>query len=165
MQQLKDWFDALQPRERLILGIGGVLVLMVALYLLVLAPFYAAVAARSERVTQKEGDLAWMRSVAPEMLALNAQAPVAAGPSQDSLVVLIDRVARECGLSSALTGQTPDGESGIRVRLESAEFDKLIVCLGSLQQQHAVSVESAAIDRSGEPGQVNASLVLTRPGG
>jgi type II secretory pathway component PulM len=40
-----------------------------------------------------------------------------------------------------------------------------VVCLGSLQQAHAVNIESANIDRTAKPGFVNASLVLTRPGG
>jgi type II secretory pathway component PulM len=77
-----------------------------------------------------------MRSVGGEVLALSANSTTAAAPSNESLVVLIDRSARECGLGAALTGQTPNGENGIRVRLEQAEFDKLVVCLGSLQQSH-----------------------------
>jgi general secretion pathway protein M len=161
MQKLKDWFYSLKPRERIIIAAGGALVTLVAIYMLALAPFYTAVNARAERVAAKEGDLAWMRSVAGEMVALSANAPAAA-PSGESLVVLIDRAARECGLASALTGQTPNGATGIRVRLESAEFDKLMVCLGNLQQVHAVSIESATIDRTAKPGLVNASLVLNR---
>lgn len=165
MQKLKDWFFSLQPRERTMVVAGGVLVLLVAIYLFALAPFYAAVSARAERVASKEGDLAWMRSVGGELMALNATAPTAIAPSNESLVVLIDRASRECGLGSSLTGQTPSGANGIRVRLEQAEFDKLVVCLGSLQQAHSVSIESATIDRSGKPGYVNASLELARPGG
>jgi general secretion pathway protein M len=165
MQKLKDWFYSLQARERAIVVSGGVLVLIVAIYLLALAPFYAAVNSRAERVARKEGDLAWMRSVGGEVLALSASSPTAVAPTNESLVVLIDRTARECGLGAALTGQTPNGDNGIRVRLEQAEFDKLVVCLGSLQQAHSVNIESANIDRTGKPGFVNASLVLTRPGG
>jgi len=165
MQKLKDWFFSLKPRERAIVIGGGILVLIVGVYLFGLAPFYSAVSARGERVASKQGDLAWMRSIGPELMALNANAPSAVAPSNESLVVLIDRASRECGLGSSLTGQTPSGENGIRVRLEQAEFDKLVVCLGSLQQAHSVSIESATIDRSGKPGFVNASLVLTRPGG
>lgn len=165
MQKLKDWFSSLQARERAIVVLGGVLVLLVAIYMLALAPFYAAVNSRAERVARKEGDLAWMRSVGGEVMALSANSPTAAAPTNESLVVLIDRTARECGLGAALTGQTPNGDNGIRVRLEQAEFDKLVVCLGSLQQAHAVNIESANIDRTAKPGFVNASLVLTRPGG
>jgi general secretion pathway protein M len=165
MQKLKDWFYSLQARERAIVVIGGVLVLLVAIYILALAPLYAAVNSRAERVARKEGDLAWMRSVGGEVMALSVNSPTAAAPTNESLVVLIDRTARECGLGASLTGQTPNGDNGIRVRLEQAEFDKLVVCLGSLQQQHAVNIESANIDRTAKPGFVNASLVLTRPGG
>lgn len=82
-----------------------------------------------------------------------------------TLVVLVDRTARESGLSTALTGQTPAGQSAIRVRLESAAFDAMLQWLGTLQQAHAVSVESATIDRTAKPGLVDASLVLNRAGG
>lgn len=164
MQQLKDRFNTLKPRERIIVISGAVLVLVSAIYFLGLGPLYAAVNAQAKRVEQKEGDLAWMRSVSGEVAVLSAAAPVHAGPTNESLVVLIDRAARECGLGSSLTGQTPNGERGIRVRLEAAEFDKLMVCLGTLQQVHAIDVESATIDRTGKPGLVNANLVLTRVG-
>jgi general secretion pathway protein M len=164
MEKLKDWFFGLQPRERVIVAAGAIIVPLVLLYLFALAPFYHAVGQRAQRVATKEGDVAWMRSVAPEMATL-ASSPAGAAPSGESLVVLIDRTARECGLGASLTGQTPSGESSIRVRLESAEFDKLMVCLGTLQQSHAVSIDSATIDRTGKPGLVNASLVLSRPGG
>jgi len=164
MQQLKDKFNALQARERIVIIVGAILVLVVAVYVLALAPLYGAVNAQAKRVTQKEGDLAWMRSVAGEVAVLSANAPTRPGPSNESMVVLIDRIARECGLGASLTGQTPNGERGIRVRLEGAEFDKLMACLGTLQQVHSVDVETAAIDRTAKPGLVNANLVLTRVG-
>jgi general secretion pathway protein M len=164
MQQLRDKFNALKPRERIVILGGAILVLVAAIYVLALAPLYSAVNAQAKRVAQKEGDLAWLRSVSGEVAVLSAAAPSQPGPSNESLVVLIDRAARECGLGSSLTGQTPNGERGIRVRLESAEFDKLMVCLGTLQQVHSVDVESATIDRTAKPGLVNANLVLTRVG-
>jgi general secretion pathway protein M len=165
MDKLKDWFFSLQPRERVLVAAGATLVLLVATYFLALAPFYGAVNSSAERVAKKQGDLAWMRSVGGEVLALSASSPAAGLSTGESLVVVIDRATRECGLGSALTGQTPSGANGIRVRLEQAEFDKLVVCLGMLQQSHSVTIESANIDRTAKPGFVNASLVLTRPGG
>jgi len=165
MQKLKDWFYSLQPRERTLVLCGGAALVLFAIYFFALAPFYSAVNSRAERVAKKQGDIAWMRSVGGEVLALSASSTSAAAPSNESLVVLIDRSARECGLGSSLTGQTPNGENGIRVRLEQAEFDKLVVCLGGLQQSHGVTIESANIDRTAKPGFVNASLVLTRPPG
>lgn len=162
VQKLKDWYYALKPRERLMVSAGAVVVVLVAVYSLGLAPFYRSLNERADRVARKEGDLAWMRSVASEVQMLGANQPAGAGPSGESLVVLIDRTARECGLGTSLTGQTPNGETGIRVRLESAAFDVLVKCLANLQQVHAVSIEQASIDRTAQPGLVNANLVLNR---
>lgn len=162
MQKLKDWFGGLNARERAIVLGGGVLASVVAVYLLALSPFYSSVAARAERVERKEADLAWMRSVASEVQVLGASRPMSSGPSDESLVVLVDRTAREAGLGTALTGQTPNGESGIRVRMEGAAFDIIMTWLGNLQLNQAVSVESAQFDRTATPGQVNASIVLNR---
>jgi general secretion pathway protein M len=165
MQKLKDWFYSLQPRERMFIGGGGLLLAIAAIFVLGLGPFYSAVKASGQRVAAKEGDLAWMRSVAGEVKALGANAAANPAPSGESLVVLIDRTARECGLGQALSGQTPAGDNSIRVRLDNAEFDKLMVCLSNLQQVHALSIEQASIDRTGTPGFVNVGLTLTRAGG
>jgi general secretion pathway protein M len=165
MQKLREWFYGLKPRERWMVAGAGVLVVLSVAYLFVLAPFYAAVDAQAERVAKKQADVAWMRSVAGDVIALSRDAPMAAVPTGESLVVVVDRTARECGLGSSLTGQTPNGTTGIRVRLERAEFDKLVLCLANLQQGHAVSIESATIDRTSDPGFVNASLVLNRAAG
>ena len=165
MHKLKDWFYGLQPRERAIIGGGAILVLLTAIYMLALAPFYRNVAALNASVEEQKADLAWMRSVAGEVQALSASQPMIAPPSDESLVVLVDRTAREAGLSSALTGQTPNGETGIRVRLEGAGFDQAMMWLANLELSHAVAIESATFDRTSTPGQVNVNLVLNRAPG
>jgi general secretion pathway protein M len=162
MQKLKNWFYALQPRERAIIGGGAILVLLTAIYMLALAPFYRSVAALDASVETQKADLAWLRSVAGEVQALSANQPMVAAPTDESLVVLVDRTAREAGLSSALTGQTPNGETGIRVRLEGAGFDQAMMWLANLELSHAVAIESATFDRTSTPGQVNVNLVLNR---
>lgn len=165
MQQIKTWFDALKPRERLIFVGGAALVVLVAIYVLALAPFYKSISDANQRVERKQGDLAWMRSVIGEVQMLNANQPNMAVATDESLVVLIDRAARECGLSEALTGQTPNGDQGIRVRLESAAFDSVVTCMGNLERGHGVRIETAQFDRTAKPGLVNASLVFNRAPG
>ena len=162
MQKLQDWYRTLKPRERVVVLAGSIIVVAVALYTLALAPFYGALHQRSERVQRKAADLAWMRSVAGEVQSLGANQPIGSSPAGESLVVLVDRTARECGVGSALTGQTPNGDNGIRVRLESATFNVLVKCLGNLQQAHSISIEQATFDKASRPGLVNASLVLNR---
>jgi general secretion pathway protein M len=165
MQKLKDWYYGLKPRERMMIVAGAILVALIAIYILALSPFYKNVATLQSSAEEKAADLAWMRSVASEVQALSANQPMVAAPTEESLVVLVDRTAREAGLSSALTGQTPNGETGIRVRLESAGFDMAMMWLANLELSHAVAIESATFDRTSTPGLVNVSLVLNRAAG
>lgn len=165
MNALQARFQALNPRERAIVIGGGCVVVLAVLYFLLLAPFYSAIDARDRRVAAKQADLAWLQGSLAEVQSLAASQPQSTGPTGESLVVLIDRTAREAGLGASLTGQTPSGDAGIRVRLESAPFDPVVQWLGVLQQQYGVSIEAATIDRTPTQGAVNATLTLQRAGG
>ena len=165
MNALQVRFQALNPRERAIVVGGGCVVLLALLYFLLLSPFYSAIDARGRRVATKQADLAWLQGSLAEVQSLAASQPQVAGPTGESLVVLVDRTAREASLGTSLTGQTPAGDTGIRVRLENAPFDTIVQWLGVLQQQYAVAIESATIDRTATQGVVNATLTLQRAGG
>jgi general secretion pathway protein M len=157
--QLRNWLAGLAPRERNLVYAAGGLAIIALLYILLVLPITTMAAKRAARVEQKTADLAWMRQVAPQVAA--AAAAGAAAGSGESLVVLVDRTGREAGLGSALRDQSPSGDQGLRLRLEAAPFDVLVVWLASLQQQHGVKVEAATIDATATPGLVNASLTLT----
>ncbi|MGL6223021.1 MAG: type II secretion system protein GspM [Steroidobacteraceae bacterium] len=157
---VRDWLDNLSVRERnLVYGAGGLLAVAL-IYLVVVMPFQVSGKKMTARVQQKSADLAWMQASAPQAMA-------AAGATQqsggESLVVLVARTAREAGLGEALRDQSPDGDAGLRLRIEAASFDTLVTWLGSLQQQYGVTIESANIDAAA-PGLVNATLSLKQGG-
>ena len=148
-------FAALSPRERRLVNIAavaGVLVLVFG----ILIPLNRSVTHAEQRLAKKHADLSWMQSVAPELQSA-APPPAATG---ESLLVIIDRSARESGLAGSLAGSEPGGPGTLSVRLEKAPFDTLVSWLTRLAQQNGVSIESATIERAGEPGKVNAALVL-----
>ncbi len=160
--RLRTWLTGLSPRERtLVLAAAGVAAIAL-LYLVLVLPLQTMAGRRAARVEQKAADLAWMRQVAPAVTAA-AAGGTAEAPTGESLVVLIDRTAREAGLGAALRDQSPNGEAGLRLRLEAAAFDTLIEWLGRLQERHGVAIEAANFDATGNPGLVNASLTLAHP--
>jgi general secretion pathway protein M len=156
---LRSWLDSLAPRERNLVYLAGGLAAVAVVYIALVLPLTTLAGKRAARVEQKSADLAWMRQMAPQVAAAAATSGAAAGG--ESLVVLVDRTGREAGLGNALRDQSPNGELGLRLRLEEAPFDVLVVWLASLQQQHGVKVEAATIDAVAAPGLVNASLTLT----
>ncbi|HXZ59671.1 MAG TPA: type II secretion system protein M [Steroidobacteraceae bacterium] len=152
---VQRWFAALAERERRIVTVGAALA-PVLLILGVLLPLDRSVAQAHERLLKKRSDLAWMQGVAPE-LAASPQPPSAAG---ESLLVIVDRSARESGLAGTLAGSEPAGPGGLSLRLQKAPFDALIAWLARLAQQNGIRVDSATIDSAGAPGLVNAAVLL-----
>jgi general secretion pathway protein M len=148
----------LSDRDRRTLLIGGVIAAILFLFAVIL-PLDRSVSKLHERVARKQADLVWMRSAAPEIAAAG---PVR-GHSGESLIVIVDQSARESGLGAALAGSQPSGRASLSVQLEKAPFDTLVGWLARLSQQNGVQIESATIDSAGEPGTVNASLVLKSP--
>lgn len=158
---VRDWFDNLSERERNLVYAAGALVGVALVYLVLVLPFQASGKRMTSRVEQKTADLAWMRASAPQAMAA-AGASQAVG-SVESLVVLVDRTAREAGIGASLRDQSPDGSNGLRLRIEGASFDALVTWLASLQQQYGVSIESATVGAAA-PGHVNATLSLKHAG-
>lgn len=157
---MKDWYLGLEPRERLFVAIGGVLLVIFLLWAVLLNPLYGASASAASRIEAKRNTLVFLRGAAAE-LAGATHLP-AAGPdlSGQSLVVIVDRSAREAGLGTALTRNQPVGEDGIRVRLENASFDAVTGWLAALNAGSGLAIESASFDRTPDDGRVNASLDL-----
>jgi general secretion pathway protein M len=154
-ESIAQWFAALSGREQRIVQIGALLVPLLLVFG-VLLPLDRSVSQAHERLLKKRNDLAWMQGVAPE-LAASPQPPSAAG---ESLLVIVDRSARESGLAGALAGSEPAGPGALSLRLQKAPFDTLVAWLARLAQQNGIRVDSATIDSAGAPGLVNAAVVL-----
>jgi general secretion pathway protein M len=158
MNAIRQWFTGLADRERLFV-LAGVCAAALVLLLSLLLPLNRAASAAQQRVADKRRDLVWLQAVAPQV-ASAAEASPAPGESNESLVVLADRVAQATGIARSLTGSQPSGNGGLRVRLEKAPFDALATWLGQLSQQYGVGVETASVDALPVPGLVNATIVL-----
>jgi general secretion pathway protein M len=158
MLRLLNWFHGLTPREQRVVLIGTVAAAAVLL-LGILLPFDRHVARLEQRVQTRQADLAWLQSVAPRLGALRATTRAS---SRESLVVLVDRVARETGIARSLTSQA-NGDGALSVRVEQVAFDTLLNWAGELVQRHGVRVMSASIDAGNNPGVVSASFVLAPP--
>ncbi len=154
-ERLLQWFTELSGREQRIVQAGAVVVLLIFV-MGVLLPLDRSVAQARQRLTKKGTDLAWMQGVASELAA----APQPASTAGESLLVIVDRSARESGLAGSLAGSEPAGPGGLSLRLQKAPFDALVAWLARLAQQNGIRVDSATIDSAGSPGLVNAAVIL-----
>lgn len=156
IERVWQYLERLEPRERRMVLFGAVAAVLLVIVATVL-PLQRSVAAVEQRVERKRDDLQWLRSMAPQLAGLQRTAPP---PLRESLVVLVDRTARESGLEKSLVGSQPSGDGGLNVRLDQTPFDTLIGWLSQLRERYGVRVDSATIDAGKGSGNVNATLVL-----
>jgi type II secretory pathway component PulM len=155
---MRAWYSNLAEREQRFVIIGAVAA-VILLVLGILLPLNRNLALTRQRVETKQDDLAFIQGAVPQLGG--ASGAGGATVPGESLVVFIDSSARESGLGKSLVSSEPTGDrKGLRIRLDRVPFDGLVAWLARLAQNHGVTVESAEIEGAGEPGLVNAGLVL-----
>lgn len=154
---MRAWFRNLGERERIMVLLGAVIV-AILLMLAIVLPLNRNIAQARQRVTVKQNDLSFIQSAAPQLASAGPGPTTLA--SNENLVVLIDSSAREGGLGKSLSSTQPTGDKALRVRFDRAPFDGLVAWLARISQNHGIRVETAEIEFAGEPGLVNAGLVL-----
>ena len=151
--KLQDWYLGLVEREQRMVLWGGV-----AAGVLLLAGLVwqlgASVAKAEERVERRRQDLAFIESVTPQLQTLPAARP------GEPLTIAVDRMAREGGLADKLAAVEPASNGALRARFTGASFDSLTLLLARLQKERGVEAETASVSSSGEPGLVDATLVI-----
>ena len=156
MQALLQYYARLSGREQRI-ALAGAAAAIILLLLAIVLPLQRHVGELNQRVERKRDDLVWLRSMAPQLVGLSSSAPPS---TNESLVVVVDRTARQAGLEHAVVGTVPSGDGGLNVRLEQTSFDGMVTWLSQLRQSYGVHVHSAVVESGSAAGMVNATLVL-----
>ncbi|MEJ2565758.1 MAG: type II secretion system protein M [Gammaproteobacteria bacterium] len=158
---MKEWFNALAPRERLMVSIAAAVVVLALVYAAAWSPLTSSVDHLEQSVTEEQALKQWMQQSAAEVNRLR-HAGGGAGGDHRSLLAVVDQTSKQSKVAPAVKRIEPDGQTLVRVTLEKAAFDDLVTWLGSLQRDFAVSVADVSIDRQADSGLVNVHLTLKR---
>ncbi|MGF1643527.1 MAG: type II secretion system protein GspM [Thiotrichales bacterium] len=159
----REWFEQLQPRERILVGFGAAVALILLIYLTLWEPMARQVRdLRMARVAQ-QSQLDWMRDASTEARAL--QGNTAATRNTDaggSLIGVVESSVNQTGLRNHVRRIEPLGGDRISIELRDAPFNALIGWVGLLQQQHGSEIEEFNTSRGNADGVVNARFTLVR---
>lgn len=159
---MKAWWENLGARERGLIVVGTVLVMMLLSYVLAWEPLRNSDRRLRQSVAERRADLAWMRQAAEEIKRLGGVGAARPVADNRSLLTLVDQTARATGLGAALKRVAPQGDDKLSAQLDGAEFDKLIPWLSALERDQAIAIISLNVDRTDAPALVNARVVLGR---
>lgn len=162
MGAMRERIDQLAPRERLVLLAGGLVVILLLLYVMVWQPLSRNHARLTGEVAEYGSELEWMRSAAMEARLLESGSQEAVADSRS----LIARVTAELRADQIRAERVqPEGDDRLRLGLERVAFTGLLAPLERMQAKYGIRVVEAAIEPVPDsPGLVNARMLLQRNG-
>ena len=158
---LREWFMAREPRERKLILLGLIAVLIGGWYNLVQQPMTAEIAKLEKRNQADQETLLWMRGAAVQIRAQGG-AGTTSNPG-GSLLTLADSSLRRFGLGPALKRIQPEDENNVKIWLEEASFNVLLSWCNQIESQ-GLRVSVAGItpsDSNTKNGLVKARITLS----
>ncbi|MES9881995.1 MAG: type II secretion system protein M [Sedimenticola sp.] len=155
-----SWWRSLAPRERLFLGWGVFITLMLGLYMGVAQPLETKIAQAETRLQITETELNKIREIAVEYQKLGKSKKRAKTKNGSSLLAVIDKSSAKFELKQSIKRITPEGKSKVRIQLQNARFDKLIAWLNNLAINRGIHTQTVSLRKEGRPGLVTVNLEL-----
>ena len=158
-QQAINYWQGLQPRERLALIVAAVFIGLSLFYGLLWGPMQDDIRKWRKDLPLAEKQLARMQVQAAQVKRLRNRARPVGGSG--NLLTTIEQVATARGLRQYLNNMEPEGDNGARLSLEAVSFNGVLSLLADLQKQHGLRVETASFQRKADtPGSIDARLVI-----
>lgn len=158
---IREWFLAREPRERKLIVIGTIALVIGGWYNMVQQPMMAQIAKLEVRNQADRETLQWMRGAAVQIRAQGGS-NATANPG-GSLLTLADSSLRRIGLGSALKRIQPEDENNVKIWLEQASFNVLLSWCNQVESQ-GLRVSVAGItpaDSNSKNGLVKARITLS----
>ncbi|UCE89503.1 MAG: type II secretion system protein M, partial [Pseudomonadota bacterium] len=127
-------------------------------YQLIWVPITGSVSAMEEEVAAKQKQLVWMQEATQQIQVLRRAGGGKRPTSAGSLLSLTESTARQAKV--AVKKVQDEGDRGVRVWLEEAAFDDVLLWLDRLQHEHGVLIQELSVERQASPGKVNGRAVL-----
>jgi len=156
---MNDWWQSLQPRERLFVGGLGIFMVVFVFYFMLIEPLFEGAAEYREKSERAASELQWMQQAIVDLPVSGARRPNVNDSA--SLNVIVDQTRTRYRLAATNTQQV--GEQQLRVRLEDAKFDDVVRWLGELRSNYGIAIDTAAVNQTDVRGTTTASLTLSRP--
>ncbi len=160
---LKNIVGNLNPRERNALFVGGIILGVLLIYAVLWKPFSNKVEKLEHSVQEQRVLQQWINTASAEAQRLRATQnnnSTRLNTAGQSLLFVVDQAAKKDRLGSALKRIEPEGVTKVRVWIEQAPFDDVVLWMGNLKNTYGVQVTNVSIDRQGTSALVNARITV-----
>jgi len=159
---IKKYWLGLEQRERLILGVGGVVVALILIYALIWQPWHKSIASMHKSIQPMRSDLVWIRQHA-EIIKNGGQTKDSLKGQDQTLLSVIQTTAKRGQVDKAIKQMTPNSDSEVRVVLEDVDFNKWVRWVDQLSLTYGVNIKQVKAERvEKKPNLAEVRLTLVR---
>lgn len=156
-----NWFYQQTRRDQIALAICGFFLAAFLTWLLALKPLSSAAENAANRQQATAASLARVKVLAANLQHHQNSAADQPRQQQVSIANLVDRSTSNIGLRATSMDPSADGESA-SVRFDNADLANVLQWLHELESDHQVQVEYLSLIAANEPGQVMATVRLSK---
>jgi general secretion pathway protein M len=162
MKALQVWWRGLVHREKVLVVLGGGVLLAALYYLLVLEPLDQRVTRLEKSLRAEQETAAWLEAQRPAVQGQGTQAAPAADDGR-SLLAVINDAATAHGIATGLKRVTPQSERNLTLGFEDVPYAGVMQWLQEMVSQRGAKIERLHMERREQPGVVTAEMTLTFP--
>jgi len=164
MNAVKDYLNSLEARERYLVIVAFVLIIVTIPYQFMWKPFSESLDNSRIRVQSQKTQYIKMQQQSQKIKQLRgtSSSTVVSQPGKQFLNNLIQTAAKRNGLTNNLKIKS-DTQNSIRVSLDNVPFDNVMNWLDQLVSNNGIIISKLNIDRQPSLGRVNVSVYLDSP--
>ena len=158
MDALKQFWIERAPRERLILGTGSIVLLLVVGYLMLIEPAWTGIGRLERSLPQQRAQAAELDSLLGEIKGLKAQ-PQVATVSPSEVKGAIEASLARAGLKTTRVVPLSDGD--VQLTFANVPYGTWAAWLAGIERELGARTMSVVVTGKAEtPGNVDAELAL-----
>ena len=158
---MRDWWYRLSDRERIMVSGGGIICGILIAYFFIWQPITQQVARAEQNYQAQASLLQWLQGADRRVAVYQAAGADRYQPSQQALLVLIERSLAQEKLSRYLNQVQQTNSNQVALRFNRIPFDQFIGWLQGIVRSHALTVSNINVTRGATTGVVGVSLALS----
>ena len=158
---MKNWYNSLSPRERLLVLFGGIAAFILLFWMLIAKPLYKNHLKLNKVINSQKITLETMERQSIEVKQLQLQNNRPAASVSGSPQQLIERALQTWRLKSSLERMQSQGSKGVRLTLTNVNADKAMRFLYELEDKYNLTISNMIINNNKkEPGFADIRLTI-----
>ena len=151
-QAIKEYWLSLEPRERMVLTWGAIIVSFILLYALLWQPLQKALGFMEVSVRDLRTNHVWMEQRLEDMQKSGAnRSQKALRGTDQSLMAVVEKTANQSRVRGAIQQMVPNQETGdVRVVLEGVDFNQWVRWIDDLYKNYGVDVTQINAEKDDE---------------